>query len=72
MLKGRCSAVHGPIRFNLELIPYFIVVLVTCKNEDDSIKGNFLRLPIVSLRDPRGVANLESMSMLGRIYVRYH
>ena len=28
---------HGPIRLNLELSPDFMVVLVTCKNEEDSI-----------------------------------
>ena len=35
------SAVHNPIRLNFELIPDFIimVVLVTCKNEEDSIKN---------------------------------
>ena len=33
------SAVHGPIRLNLELSPDFMVVFVTCKNEEDSIKN---------------------------------
>ena len=33
------SAVHNPIRLNFELIPDFMVVLVTCKNEEDSIKS---------------------------------
>ena len=29
---------HCPIRLNLELSPDFMAVLVTCKNEEDSIK----------------------------------
>ena len=32
------SAVHDSIRLNFELSPEFIVVLHTCKNEEDSIK----------------------------------
>ena len=37
-------AVHGPIRLNLELSPDFMVVLVTCKNEEDSIKNEEARV----------------------------
>ena len=40
-----------------------------------SEKKIFLRFPIVSLREmmtPRGVANLDPRSMIGRIYVGYH
>ena len=63
-----------------------MVGLVTCKNED-LIKKNIkdldlmasekkivLRFPIVSLREmmTRGVANLDSRSMIGRIYLGYH
>ena len=33
------SAVHNQIRLNFELIPDFMVVLVTCKNEEDAIKN---------------------------------
>ena len=33
------SAVYGPIRLNFKLIPDFIVVLFTGKNEKDSIKN---------------------------------
>ena len=36
------SAVHGPIRLIVELNPDFMVVLVTYKNEDDSIKNEEL------------------------------
>ena len=38
------SAVHGPIRHNLEFSPDFMVVLVTCKNENDSIKNERTRV----------------------------
>ena len=38
------SAVHGPIRLNLELSPDFIIVLVICKNEEDSIKNEGARV----------------------------
>ena len=40
-----------------------------------SEKKFFLRFPIVSLQEmmtPRGVANLDPRSMIGRIYVGYH
>ena len=30
--------VHGPIMLNFELRPDLMVVLLTCKNEEDSIK----------------------------------
>ena len=38
------SAVHGPIRRNLEHSPDLTAVLVTCKNEDDSIKNEGARV----------------------------
>ena len=38
------SAVHGSIRLNLRLSQYFIVVLVTCKNEEDLIKTEGARV----------------------------
>ena len=31
---------YGPVRLNLELSPDFMVVLVTCKNEEDPIKND--------------------------------
>ena len=34
---------HGPIRLNLELSPDFMVV-ITCKNEEDSIKNEGARV----------------------------
>ena len=33
------SAVHDPIRLNFVFSPDFMYVLVTCKNEEDSIKN---------------------------------
>ena len=38
------QAVHDPIRLNLEPSPDFMVVLLTCKNEDDSIKNEGARV----------------------------
>ena len=35
---------QGPIRLNLDLSPDFMVVLVTCKNEEDSIKNEGARM----------------------------
>ena len=53
-----------------------MVVLVTCKNEKDLIKKEaFFMFPFCKSTgddDPRGVANIDPMSMIGRIYVRYH
>ena len=38
MLKAANSAVHGPIWSNFELVRDYMVVLLTCKNEDNPIK----------------------------------
>ena len=38
------SAVNGWIRRNFKLIPDYIVVLVTCKNEEDPIKNEGARV----------------------------
>ena len=38
------STVHDPIRLDLELSPDFMVVLVTCKSEEDSIKNEGARV----------------------------
>ena len=35
---------HGPILLNLELSPDFMVVLVTCNNEEVSIKNEVARV----------------------------
>ena len=38
------SAVHGPILSNFELVQDFMVVLLTCKNEEDRIKNRVVRV----------------------------
>ena len=38
------SAVHGPIWSNFELVQDFMVVLLTCKNEEDPIKNRGARV----------------------------
>ena len=38
------SAVHGPIWSNFELVQDFMVVLLTCKNEEDRIKSRGARV----------------------------
>ena len=38
------SAVHGPIWSNFELFQDFMVVLLTCKNEEDPIKNRGARV----------------------------
>ena len=38
------SAVHGRIRLNFKIIPDFVVVLRTCKNEEKFIKSEGARV----------------------------
>ena len=38
------SAVHGPVWSNFELVQDFMVVLLTCKNEEDPIKSRGARV----------------------------
>ena len=38
------SAIHGPIWSNFELVQDFMVVLLTCKNEEDPIKNRGARV----------------------------
>ena len=54
-----------------------MVVLVTCKNKEDPIKKRrffftFSYCKSTGDDGPRGVANLDPMSMIGRIYVGHH
>ena len=42
--RAAISAVHDPIRLSFELSPDFMVVLFTCKNEEDSIKNEGARV----------------------------
>ena len=66
----------GEILLKFKLVQAFMVVLVTCKNEEDPINKNiFFTFPYCKSTgddDPRGVANLDPRSMIGRIYVGYH
>ena len=42
--RATSSVVHDPIRMNLELSPDFVIVLITCKNEEDPIKNEGTRV----------------------------
>ena len=44
MSRATNSAVHGPIWSNFELVQDFMVVLLTCKNEEDRIKKRGARV----------------------------
>ena len=37
--QGQLTAVHGRIWSNFELVQDFMVVLITCKNEEDPFKN---------------------------------
>ena len=63
------SAVHGPIWSKFKLVQDFIVVLITCKNEEDPIKnegaGVFTTLNI-NISDAQGQITLELVVVSGR------
>ena len=62
------SAEHDPIRLNFELSPDFMVVLVTCKNEDP-IKNEGARVfttLYINFSDAQGHITPESMMVSGR------
>ena len=63
------SAVQGPIWSNFELVQDFMVVLLTCKNEDDPIKNRgarvFTTLYIISA-DVQGQITLVLVVVSGR------
>ena len=49
---------HGPIKLNFELSPDFMVVLITYKDEEDSIKNEGARVATrlyVDFSDPQGL-----------------
>ena len=61
---------HGLIRLNLELSPDFMVVLVTCKKEEDSIKNEGIRVfttLYIGFSDAQGQLTLKSIIKSGRI-----
>ena len=63
------SAVHGRIWSNFELIQDFIIVLVTCKTEEDPIKNDGARvyttLYINFFSDAQGLITLELVVVSG-------
>ena len=63
------SIVHGRIMPNFELIPDFMAVLVTCKNEEDPIKNEctsvFTTL-YINFSDAQGQIPQESLVVSGR------
>ena len=67
--QGQVTAVHGRIWSNFKLSQDFIVVLVTCKNEEDPIKNAGTRV-FTSLysnfSDAQGQLTLELVVVSGR------
>ena len=64
------SAVHGPIWSNFELVRDFMVVLLTCKNEEDPIKNRGARVfttLYINFSDSQGQITLELVVVFGRI-----
>ena len=48
------SAVRGPIWSNFEFVQDFMIVLLTCKNEDDPIKNRELTTLYINFSDVQG------------------
>ena len=70
--KAANSAVHGRIWSNFELVQDVMVVLVTCKNEEDPIKIEGARvfttlyMYIIFFSDAQGQITLELVVVSGR------
>ena len=63
------SAVHSPIWSNFELVQSFIVILLTCKNEDDPIKNKGARVfttLYINFSDVQGQITLVLVVLSGR------
>ena len=63
------SAVQGPIWSNFELVRDFMVVLLTCKNEEDPIKNRGARVfttLYINFSDAQGQITLELVVVSGR------
>ena len=63
------SAVHGPIWSNFELVQDFMVVLHTCKNEEDPIKNRGARVFTtfyIKFSDVQGQITLVFVVLSGR------
>ena len=62
-------AVHGPIWSNFELGQKCMVVLLTCKNEEDSIKNRGARVftkLYINFSDAQGQITAELVAVSGR------
>ena len=67
--KAANSAVHSPICSNFELCRDFMVVLLTCKNEEDPIKNRGARVfttLYINFSDAQGQITLELVAVSGR------
>ena len=63
------SAVHGRIWLNFELVRDFMVVLLTCKNEEDPIKNRGARVVptlYINFSDVQGQITLVLVVVSGR------
>ena len=66
--QGQLTAVHGPIWSNFELVQDFMVVLLTCKNEEDLIKNRGARVftLYINFSDAQGQITLVLVVVSGR------
>ena len=68
--QGQLTAVHGWIWSNFELIQDFMVVLITCKNEEDPIKNGgaiVLTTLYINFSDTQGQITLGLVVVSGPI-----
>ena len=67
--RAAYSAVHGWIWSNFELVQDFMIVLVTCKNQEDLIKNDCTRVFTTlysNFSEAQGQITLESVVVSGR------
>ena len=68
-VRAADSAVHGPIWSNFEIVQDFMVVLLTCKNEEYPIKNKGARgftTLYINISDVQGQITLELVVVSGR------
>ena len=68
--QGQLTVVHGRIWSNSELFQDFMVVLITCKNEEDPIKNEGARVFTtlnINFSDMQGQITLGLVVVSGRI-----
>ena len=68
--QGQLTAVHGRIWSNFELVQDFMVVLITCKNEEDPIKkesSSVFTTLYINFSDTQGQKTLGLVVVSGRI-----